>query len=90
MHAKVIFHSIINNKNYHFIGFVDYLNKDKIILNYKNKNYKIIDNLNKLNYLKKYKNLNGVIGVGLNFNRFNILKTLSKIKYKNKMGNDYF
>ena len=84
VHAKVIFYSIINNKNYNFLGFVDYLNKDKIILNYKNKNYKIIDNLNKLNNLKKYKNLNGVIGVGLNFNRFNVLQILLKNKIKIK------
>ena len=82
VHSKVIFHSIVNNNNYHFIGFVDYFSKDKIILKYKNKNYKIIDNLNKLNTLKKYKNLYGVIGVGLNYNRLNILKTISKQNIK--------
>ena len=82
VHAKVIFHSIINNKNYNFLGFVDYLSKNKIILKYKNKNYKIFDNLNKILFLKKYKNLNGIIGVGLNFNRSNILKTVLKQKIK--------
>lgn len=82
VHSKVIFHSVVNNKNYNFIGFVDYLNKNKIILKHKKKDYKIIDNLNRLNSLKKYKNLYGVIGVGSNFNRLSILKTISKHNIK--------
>ena len=84
VHAKVIFHSIIKNKNYKFLGFVDYKNKNKIIINYNKKNYKIISDFNKLDKLKKIKNLHGVIGIGSNFNRLDTYNLIIKIKLKVK------
>ena len=84
VHAKVIFHSIIKNKNYKFLGFVDYKNKNKIIINYNKKDYKIISDFNKLDELKKIKNLHGVIGIGSNFSRLDTYNLIMKIKLKIK------
>ena len=42
-HAKVIFSEILNLKKYKLIGFIDdFEKKNKIIISYKKKNFKIL------------------------------------------------
>ena len=80
VHAKVIFHSIINNKKFKFLGFVDHKDKNKIVVKFNGVSYKIIDLFEKLDVVKKIKNLSGVIGVGSNFNRLKIYNFIKKKK----------
>ena len=84
VHAKVIFHSIINDKNYKFLGFIDFKNKEKLIIQYKKKKYKVISDFKKLDILKKIKKLHGVIGIGSNFNRYDVYKLIIKLNLKIK------
>ncbi len=82
VHAKVIFHSIINNDRFKFLGFVDHKDKNKTIIKFKGVSYKIIDLLKNLDVIKKFKNLSGIIGVGSNFERSNLYKLVQKKKIK--------
>ena len=77
-HAKVIFSEILNLKKYKLIGFIDdFEKKNKIIISYKKKNFKI---LGKINDLKKIKFDCAVIGIGDNSKREKIKNKTEKIK----------
>ncbi len=77
-HAKIIFSELLDQKKYRVLGFVDeYKKKNKIIINYKNKNYKVLGNYNDL---KKIKFDCAVIGVGDNYIRKKIRDKIEKIK----------
>jgi len=77
-HAKVIFSEILNLKKYKLIGFIDdFEKKNKIIVSYKKKNFKI---LGKINDLKKIKFDCAVIGIGDNTIREKIKNKTERIK----------
>jgi sugar O-acyltransferase (sialic acid O-acetyltransferase NeuD family) len=89
-HAKVIFHQIIENKKYLFIGFIDdRKKKGELIYNFKKKNYYNLNSIEDLNLkgkkLKSNKvlnNITGIIGVGLNYLRKKIYDDITKSKKK--------
>jgi sugar O-acyltransferase (sialic acid O-acetyltransferase NeuD family) len=80
--AKVIFNSIVDNKRYNFIGFVDNQKINTLVTTFKKKKYRIIDNFDNLKNLKKIKKLNGIIAIGSNFIRNKDHKEIVKLKLK--------
>ena len=87
-HSRVVFSEIVKLKKYNVIGFVDDLSKKgKKVIKYKNKDYLnlgSIKNFIKQKNLKKVKrkkkdNVSGIIGVGLNFIRKQIVNKVSKL-----------
>lgn len=80
--AKVIFNSIITNRKYKFLGFVDNKKINSTVLTFNKKEYKIIDNLINCKNLKKIKKLNGIIGIGSNFIRKKVFNEINKTKIK--------
>jgi sugar O-acyltransferase (sialic acid O-acetyltransferase NeuD family) len=82
-HAKVLFYEIVKIKKFIIIGFVDdFVKKGKVIINYQKKNYK---NLGSLVSLKKNtKNFSGIIAIGSNFIRKQIVDKVSCFNLKIK------
>jgi len=80
--AKVIFNSVVTNKKYKFLGFVDDKKINSTVLTFNKKKYKIIDNLIDCKNLKKIKKLNGVIGIGSNFIRKKVFNKINKTRIK--------
>ena len=78
-HSKVVFSEVIQLRKFSILGFIDdFTEKGKIIETHKSKIYK---NLGKIKDLKKFKNVNGIIGVGSNYIRkkiFDEVNTLIK------------
>jgi len=89
-HAKVIFHQIIENKKYLFIGFVDDAKKKgELIFSFNKKNYYNLGSIDDLDLKgKKLKsnnilnNISGIIGVGLNYLRKKIYNDVIKLNKK--------
>ena len=78
-HSKVLASEIIKLKQHELIGFIDeYKNKNNIIYKTDEKNYKVIG---KIKDLKNYtsKNIFGIVGVGLNYQREKIVKQIKMI-----------
>jgi len=66
-HSRVVFSEIIKLNKLSLIGFIDNFNeKGKIIETFRGKKYKILGNIE---YLKKIKNVSGIIGIGSNYKR---------------------
>jgi sugar O-acyltransferase (sialic acid O-acetyltransferase NeuD family) len=82
-HAKVLFYEIVQLKRFIIIGFVDdFVKKGQVIINYKKKNYK---NLGGLASLKNNtKNFYGIIAIGSNFIRKQIVEKVSSLNLKIK------
>ena len=74
-HAKVIFSEIIKLKKFKFLGFVDdFKKKGELIISSNKKNYYNLGSIKEV--ISKKNNLKGIIGVGLNFVREEIVKDI--------------
>ncbi len=77
VHSKVVFSEIIQLRKFTILGFIDdFIGKGKIIETHKRKKYK---NLGKIKDLKKFKNVNGIIGIGANYERKKIFEEISAL-----------
>ena len=81
-HSKVVLSEILQLKTYKVIGFVDEnLNSGTVIEKINNLSFKILTNIDGIkNFIDK--NTYGVIGIGSNFIRKKVSKTIDK-RYKN-------
>ena len=66
-HSRVVFSEIIKLNKYSILGFIDNLNeKGKTVEVYKGEKYQVLGNIE---YLKRIKNVSGIIGIGSNYKR---------------------
>lgn len=90
-HAQVVASEIIKSKKYELLGFVDKNNKKKIILKYKNINFRIIGTLKEINKFD-FSKIGFVCAIGDISLRYKIISDLnkkySKLKWKNVIS-DY-
>ena len=79
VHSKVVFSEVMQLKKFSVLGFIDdFIEKGRVIETHKRKVFK---NLGKIKDLKKFTNVNGIIGVGSNYIRkgiFDEVNTLIK------------
>ena len=77
VHSKVVFSEVIQLRKFSILGFIDdFIRKGKIIETHKSKVYK---NLGKIKDLKKFKNVNGIIGIGTNYIRKKIVEEINTL-----------
>ena len=89
-HAQVVASEIIKSKKYELLGFIDKNLKNKIILKYKNINYKIIGTLKEINKLdiSKIGFVYAIGDIGLRYRIISDLnKKYSKLKWINVISN---
>ena len=88
-HSKVIFSEIIKLRKFNILGFVDdFSKKGKIITKFNGKQYLNLGNIKqfigdiKSKKKKLYKNISGIVGIGLNYKRKKIVKEITKYQKK--------
>jgi len=70
-HSRVVFSEIIKLNKFSVLGFIDnFKKKGKVVETYRDKKYKILGNIE---YLKKIKNVSGIVGIGSNYKRKKIV-----------------
>ena len=76
-HSKVVFSEVIQLRKFSILGFIDdFTRRGKIIETHRSKVYK---NLGKIKDLKKFKNVNGIIGIGTNYVRKKIFEEINTL-----------
>ena len=90
-HSKVVFSEIVKIKKYKIMGFVDdFCKKGTKIISYKNKKYSCLGNISqyfneikrnnrKKNFAKIKNDIFGIVAVGLNFKRVEIVNKILRL-----------